>query len=355
MTTNPGSTRARPGRNVAGRDDRSGRRLPSRLGVVVGIVVAAMTAASCGSTGGDDANPSKAQAPAGFPVTVHTCGKTLTLAAPPRRVVILQPSLADALIDLGLGDRIVGQVGTKYAGPLPQNKSLMDHVPVLSDGRTASTEVLLGARPDLIVSDYSYRLDASAGGASGTELEKAGITAYIAAGGCAYTGAGGTVSDVLTDIDNLGTIFGVRDRADALVTKLKQELTDVAGRVTGQPEPTVLEFTLDGDKQYPISGTGLDALQRSGGQSIFPNPSGITAFSTEDATARNPQVIIEDIYGPVNTQAETQRLKKLFPTTDAAKQGRIYFLDYQTAQANSSPRIITGIHDRAKLLHPTAF
>jgi iron complex transport system substrate-binding protein len=79
-----------------------------------------------------------------------------------------------------------------------------------------------------------------------------------------------TVADEFTDVENLGKIFGVEPRAQALATRLEGELADVEGRMTGQPKVTVFEGTLYGDKFYPVAGIGLDALGRAGGSSIFP-------------------------------------------------------------------------------------
>jgi iron complex transport system substrate-binding protein len=73
-------------------------------------------------------------------VAVSDCGQTVTLRAPPRCVVILNPAIADILIDLGVGNRIVAQSGTaNLAKPLPRNKAVMDRVPVLSAHGMTST------------------------------------------------------------------------------------------------------------------------------------------------------------------------------------------------------------------------
>ncbi|MBS4728326.1 ABC transporter substrate-binding protein [Mycobacterium sp. SM1] len=239
----------------------------------------------------------------------------MTFNAPPRRVVILNPAIADILIDLGVGNRIVAQSGTNsLAEPLPQNKAVMDRVPVLSAAGMTST-------------------------------------------GCG-NGQNGKVTDVFTDIDNYGEIFDVRDKAKQLVDRLRVRLDGIEARVGDKPKLPVFEFyRLGGQFSDTAVGVEKDALIKSGGVSIFSNTSGMKPTSKEAITARNPQAFIELVKpgDPVDPVKEAATLKRAFPTTDAAKNGRIYCLDVAEAASPGTPRIIDGIAVRAKWLHPEAF
>lgn len=327
------------------------RRRPALIVAVVGII--ALVTACSGP--GDAPSSAAGGSPTGFPVTVTNCGRTLTFNAPPQRVAILSPIIARDLIALGLADRIVGQSGTDYFAPPPETTQ----VPVLSANNATSTEVLLGARPDLVISDLAYRLDPNQGGASLSKLQRAGVKAYVATAGCSPTSIGGAVTDEFTDVENLGKIFGVEPQARALVTRLKGELADVEGRVAGQPKVTVFEGTLYGDKFYPVAGIGLDALGRAGGSSIFPQVENANAsVSKEEITARNPQAIIAQISypGSFDRQKEIAALRSTFPTTAAVRDNRLYFVNYvPTAEPGSATDTVNAVRELATFVHPTAF
>lgn len=295
---------------------------------------------------------------AGIGVAVPDCGQTTTFSAPPRRVVILNPAISDALIDLGMGNRIVAQSGTTgLAEPLPRNKAVMDRVPVLSAHGMTSTAALLAVSPDLVISDEAEWLNPEFGGASPRQLQKAGIKTYISVSGCRH-GTTGKVAEVFTDIDNYGQIFDVRDKATQVVSSLKARLNGIEARVADKPKVPVFEF-YGQEGQFFNTAVGIekDALDMSGGVSIVPNSSGMKPTSKEVITAANPEAFIEleEPGKAIDQEKEAAALKQAFPTTDAARNGRIYFLNVAQAASPGTTRIIDGIAARATWLHPDAF
>src|SRR5690606_10932817 len=115
----------------------------------------ALLLAACGTTAADDdgadATPS-ADAAAGFPVTVTSCGTETTLAAPPERIVTIKSSATEMVLALGAGDRLVG---TAFAdGPLPEGSV---EPPVLAE-RNPSREAVLELAPDLVYAGWESNL-----------------------------------------------------------------------------------------------------------------------------------------------------------------------------------------------------
>jgi iron complex transport system substrate-binding protein len=323
--------------------------------VIAGVAV---LLAACGSSSGTPSgspggSTSSGGNSASFPATITDCGRTLTFKAPPQRVVILSPVIARDMIALGLQNRIIGQSGTDFMAPYPQTAK----VPVLSKSNATSTEVLLGARPDLVISDLVYRLTPSQGGASLARLQQAGVLSYVDTAGCSTTESGGRVADAFTDLENLGKIFGMEPQARALVAKLQAQLADVERRVAGLPKVTVFKGTLYSNQYYPTAGIGLDSLGLAGGTSIFPDVQNADAsVSKEEITARNPQAIIDSFSGPTNQQETIASLKKTFPTVTAIKDNRIYFINYVAAEEpGSAIEIVDATEQIAKYLHPAAF
>jgi iron complex transport system substrate-binding protein len=323
--------------------------------VIIGTAVVLLSTA-CGDstdTTSNTADTSRSSDAKAFPVTITDCGRKITFKSAPKQVVVLSPSIARDMIALGLTDRIVGQSGTEFVTPYPQTAK----VPVLSKSNLTSTEVLLGARPDLVISDLVYRLTPSQGGASLDRLQQAGVQSYVDTAGCTATESGGRVADAFTDLENLGRIFGVQSKAHALVTKLQAQLADVHKRVAGQPTVTVFKGTLYSGQYYPTAGIGLDSLDLAGGTSIFPDVKDANAsVNKEEITARNPAAIIDSVSGPIDRQKTISSLKTTFPTVDAVKNNRFYFINYVTAEEpGSAIEIVNATKQIAKFLHPAAF
>lgn len=318
--------------------------------------LAALVTACSGPGGSSPTSPGDTEGAApGFPVTITSCGRTLTFDAPPRRVAILSPMIARDLVALGLEDRIVGQSGTDFFVPPPETAD----VPVLSTNNLTSTESLLGARPDLVISDLAYRLDPAQQGASLEQLEQAGVQSYVSAGGCTTNYTEGWVKDVFTDLENLGRIFGVQPQADALAEKLRADLADVERRVADRPTVSAFMGTVYGGEYYPVTGIGLDALGLAGGTSVFPEVEDPNAsLSKEEITARDPQVFIrQNSYpGSFDEQQEAAALRADFPTTAAVRDDRIHFIGYlSSALPGSAIETVGAVRELASFLHPTAF
>lgn len=328
----------------------------ARAGLSAAVLTCAVALlAACGA-GNGSANPStKDASAASFPVTVTSCGRTLTFNAPPQRVVILSPMIARDLVALGVGDRVVGQSGTDYFAPPPETAK----APVLSKQNLTSTESILGARPDLVISDLAYRLDPAQKGASLDQLKQVGIQSYVAAAGCTTNYTEGRFADVFTDLENLGKIFGVQAKAEELTRKLKADVADVEQRVAGQPDVSVFEGTIYGDQFYPVVGIGLEALDMAGGKSVFPVVKDPNAnISKEEITARDPQAFVFQSSYPatLDKQKEEANIKANFPTTAAVRNNRIYFVGYfSSTLPGSAIESVASLRQLAQFLHPTVF
>ncbi len=92
----------------------------------------------------------------------------LPFSSPPRRVVSLVPSTTESLIELGLGDRLVGR--TDYC-VYPVGK--VEHVPSVGGTKNPNIDLIRALSPDLVIMNYeeNRREDADA-------LRDAGIVVW---------------------------------------------------------------------------------------------------------------------------------------------------------------------------------
>jgi ABC-type Fe3+-hydroxamate transport system substrate-binding protein len=218
-----------------------------------------------------------ADRPAAGPLTVtDDVGRTVTLAAPARRVVSLAPSSTELLFAIGAGDRVVGRTTwCKYPPAATQ-------VPAVGDGINPNIEAVAARQPDLVVL-YRSALNAS----SAEQLARLGIPAVIL--------AQDRLVDVARDARLLGRLLARDSAGDALAAGLE--------RLANTPPPmstTAIAFVV-WDNPPTIIGAGsfLDELARlAGARNVFSDiktPS--ASVSLETIAARDPDaiaVIVDD-------------------------------------------------------------
>ena len=137
----------------------------------------------------------------------------------PERVVTLANFTTEMLLELGLSDKIVGygymdnEVPEEYAEEFSK-------LNCISETSNPSKEDLLATEPDFMTGWYSTFSEKNF---PYDFCEENGITPYIPR--VEYAPA--TIESVYEDFTNLGAIFGVEDKADEIVTDMKNRIEAV--------------------------------------------------------------------------------------------------------------------------------
>ena len=147
----------------------------SMVGCVVIAAVLAMSTSACSSDGGGGTTGSpSASDGAAYPVSLQNCGRTITVRSDPDRVVSLWQSTTEALLALGLRERIVA-VQKSYA---PYAPSVADAARGLKDIGSSmsfpSTTLLFGAPRDVTLSELAIEIFLPADAATVERLPSAG-------------------------------------------------------------------------------------------------------------------------------------------------------------------------------------
>lgn len=171
-------------------------------------LVAALALAGCSSADAPASSSSptpSASADAG--ATVTNCGFDATFETPPERVVTIKSSTTEALIALGLGDRIVGTAFQD--GPLPDGLEVDEPLPVI-DERMPGAESVLELEPDLIFSGWESAFAADAVGTR-DELAELGVGTYVWPTACMSADAPTEVTfdAIANEVEQLADIFDV--------------------------------------------------------------------------------------------------------------------------------------------------
>lgn len=289
-------------------------------------VAATFVLASCGDDETSSQDTAGAQAPStdtpateppADGVTVTTCGKELTFAETPERVVVGTDDQAEVLIALGAGDRIVATM-YNFETPLRDDyKTTFDQIEALAgsgnDG-PPSKEQIVQLEPDLVyTSGYVFGDD---GFLEETDITGAGGQVFIGPNGCAEP-----PTDVfeaqLAEIETMGTLFGAEDRAAELVAELRAELDEVATALEGLDQRRVLwvDYIFDDGRIQLLTGplfTEQAAL--AGGELLFGLEN--EPPSKEQIAVSEPDVLlITDLFGTSGYETTPQeRADAVFDT-----------------------------------------
>ncbi|WP_316528315.1 ABC transporter substrate-binding protein [Kitasatospora brasiliensis] len=227
------------------------------------------------------------------PVSVDNCGTTVSVGAPPERLVTLNQGATEVALALGLQSRMAGTAYLDDAVP-EKWKAAYDSVPVLSK-KYPTKENLLAARPDFLYASYSSAYTDKVAGTR-EELRGQGIPSYVSPFGCSdkslvppttWQAAWGELNDV-------AKVFGVTDRAAAIRQQQEQQLAQLTATAAGKG---LKVLWYDSDTKTPFVGAGhggpqlvLDAV---GATNVFGDlPGGWQTVSWEKVVAADPDAIV---------------------------------------------------------------
>lgn len=282
-----------------------------------------------------------------FPITVQSCNREVTFDAAPARAIANDVNLIEMMLALGLRDRMVGYTGVSGWKTLDAElREGIAELPELS-ALYPTREVLLGAEPDFFFAGWNYGMKVG-GEVTPETLEPFGIKTYELTESCIFVGpkAAASMQDMYADILNLGAIFGVSDRAKALVDGWSARLAEAAAGV--DPEVPLRVFVYDSGEETPFT-AGKYAIptamiELAGGSNIMDDlEKSWASVAWEPVVERNPEVIVIVNYGEVTADQKIAFLESnpAFANIDAVKHDRYVVLEY--VEATPGPRNIRAV------------
>lgn len=298
-----------------------------------------------------------------YPLTITTYDGdgseiTTTYEKAPEKVLAVYQGSIEVLLALGLSDKLVAAAGLD--NELPEEwKPAFSGVKYL-DEFTPSKETVTMLEPDMIVSWGSLFKDKTLG-AAGDWLKK-GTNMYINTNTRPKQGeitASRTLDNEFEDILNLGKIFDVQEKAEAIVNQMKETIrktTEYTSKLNSKPSALILEFMKDTYTNYGKGSLGGDMLTALGGR--FANPDA-QVLGKEDIISANPDVIFV-VYMPyAGDDPEKVKQESLARITEdealkslsAVANKRVIPIMLSEMYA-SSTRTMDGIRNIARGLYP---
>ena len=284
--------------------------------------------------------------------TVQSCNRTVTFENPPERAVSNDVNLTEMMLVLGLADQMVGYTGISGWKTLDaEMRSGVKELPELS-AKYPTKEVLVGADADFFFAGWNYGMKVG-GEVTPETLELFGIKVYELTESCSHImdKDKASLNDMYADILNLGKIFGVQSRAEALVESYKSELESFKAKLMNIDEGLRV-FVYDSGEDAPFTagryGMPTALIEAAGGQNIMDdlNKSWGTV-SWEEVVDRDPQVVVIVNYGDVTAKQKREFMMSnpAFKKISAVKNNRFVTLEY--VEATPGPRNIKAVKNLA--------
>lgn len=246
------------------------------------------------------------------PVTIKVCDKDVTFKKAPAKAVVNDVNIVEYMLALDLQDRMVGfsgisnrdDIDPKLRGKLTGIKEIAKKYPTL--------ESIIKVGGDVYIAGWNYGMKVG-GEVTPTVLNKYGINHYAIQESCAHVMKRGsaTIDDMYTDLMNIGTIFGVKDRAQKLVDSLKGELKAIKDIAKNKKKVFVYDSGEDSPFTAGKQGMPTALIAAAGGKNILDETKGNwIRVNWEDVVKSDPEHIVIVDYGTPSAKGKMAFLEQ---------------------------------------------
>jgi iron complex transport system substrate-binding protein len=264
-------------------------------------------------------------------------GREVSFSFPPKKIVSLAPNITEILFGLGLDEEIVG---VSIHCDFPEKAKTKIQV---GSYISLDFERIISLRPDLIVATGSGNTRDMV-----ERLEQLGFPTYVI--------FPRNFNDVLRSIRHLGEVVGREREGLNLIQEMERRKKRVVELTQGLPRPKV--FLQIGEVPLVTVGRnsfGDDLIHLAGGENVAGKEKEMyPRWSLEEILKRAPEVILVSSMNPRGDYTRILKAWSRWKTIPAVKNGRLHVIDSDLVD-RPSPRIIEGLEEMARHLHPKEF
>jgi iron complex transport system substrate-binding protein len=264
-------------------------------------------------------------------------GREVTFSFPPKKIVSLAPNITEILFSLGLDEEIVGvSIHCNFPEKAKSRVRVGSYI-------SLDFERITSLKPDLII----------ATGAGNTRemvdrLEKLGFKTYVI--------FPKNFNDILQSVAHIGQVVNREKEARGIIEGMRKRSQRVIELTRDLPRPKV--FIQIGDAPVVTVGKGSfadDLIRLAGGENVAGKEKEVyPRFGMEEILKRAPEVIVISSMNPKADYQKTFQEWARWKTIPAVKNGRIHLIDSDLLD-RPSPRIVDGLEELARVLHPGKF
>ncbi|MCO7175386.1 ABC transporter substrate-binding protein [Sporolactobacillus kofuensis] len=331
--------------------------------LLAGCLTALLLLAGCGNsaTNGSDKNAKSSKSH--YPLTIQNYTKAEggtkwkkkdeVYQKEPKRVMATTRTVAELLLHLGLKDKIVG-VGGNFGTADQSVAKGYASLKKLSNSYVGK-EAAIGTNPDIIVSRGDLFDNADWGVGTVDALNTMGVGTYVLESSI----PGGTYDSIYQDIDHLGKIFNVQDKAKTFADKLKTRQKKITAQLSKIKKTQTFAYLHMSDPKevyvYPAYDQTFfnNAFKMVKLTNVFQNEKG--NVSVETLVKTNPDVLIV-----LDWQNDGAKMKKALysnpklSSMKAIKNKQVYTMDYNYLFSYSY-NTLDGLEQLAKEMHPELY
>jgi len=250
-------------------------------------------------------------------------GRTVYIDGIPQRIISHVPSITETIFALGLGEKVVG---VSDHCDYPEAAKLK---PKVGGFFNPSIEKIVDLNPDLVLTNGSIEYLV-------TQLDNLGITFVVL--------QPKVLGDILRNIELLGKVTGTEKKAKKLIKDMQADVSHIVARVKDAPRVKVFYLFAD------------SLITMAGGDNIAAKALGAwVQFSIEEVVNSDPEIIIVDAsHGTAVISPVELKKHPAWQGTTAVKQDRVFIIDGDLVN-RSGPRIVQGLKEMAKIIHPELF
>ncbi len=300
--------------------------------LVLLVVLAPLTGAVGGSSPAVAADHDPGTVDCEFPVSAtDATGTEVTVEEEPERVVVLGPSAAQTMWEIGAEDKVVGMPVNQYTAYLEGSKSKEN---VVNARGQPVNEKVVGLDPDLVLAPNTTNKDAV------ETLRDAGLTVY-------HFDAATSFADVAAKTELTGQLVGEFQAAAETTAEMEGTVDAIEDGVEGEDQPRVY-YPMGGGYTAGSNTFITDIITSAGGENIAADAiDGYDVLSPEIVATQDPEWLLMQEGFPV-------------PQNDAVN-GSTAVREDQIVRVNPNyinqpaPRTTRVLRTVAETFHPEAY
>jgi iron complex transport system substrate-binding protein len=271
-----------------------------------------------------------------YPLTIKSCNREVTFQQAPQRALSHDINMTQMMLALGLKPRMAGYSGISgWKAVTPEMQNILEGLPELA-AKYPSVETLLNANVDFLFAGWDYGMRVG-GDLTPQTLQPLGINVYELGESCAFVmkRPPASLEDTYNDLRNLGRIFDVQDRANALIADMQAQVADIRKDLPAD-KPRVFLYDSGEDRAMTSGRLGMPQalIDAAGGRNILEDvDASWTRVNWESVVEHNPQVIVIVDYSEITAEQKIQFLlsNKALQSVDAIKHRRFIVIPYVQA------------------------
>lgn len=268
---------------------------------------------------------------------VDPSGAEINVPEKVESIVALAPSLAEIVVALGCGDRIIAyDINSIGLEGLPADLPALDTV-------SPDIEQLLALRPDVLMASNLSLYDADN---PYQQLIDNGVCVV-----CVPTSD--SIADIQSDIAFVAAVLGEAEKGEALISEMQQEIDRIAAIGAGITEKKTVYFEISAAPYMYSFGTGVflnEMIELIGAKNILADQEGWLSVGEESVVQANPDVILTNV-NYIDDPVQEIKDRSGWDALAAVQNNDVYYIDNMSSSLPNQ-NVVKALQQMAEAIYP---